>query len=326
MNKKEFEDIGVLGEPEYPSDNPYSKEKAQLGKALFFEKRLSKGNQVACATCHDPENGWSDAKRRSFGADSLTADRHSMTLLNIAFSEKFFWDGRVNSLEEQVLHPITNPVEMNQPIAKGIEKISQVDKYDKLFTAAFGDQSINKSRIVKAIATFERTITSGKTLFDQFISGRSEVYTDQEVKGLHLFRTKAQCINCHNTPYFSDNKLHNTGLSYFGRKYQDLGKFRATGDEKDIGKFKTPSLRGLMKHKPWMHNGNFISLKEVVDFYDFGNPLPMPKGNINEGKFKKPSKSPMISKLQLTQDEKAALIAFLKTLQSEEDESFSSVK
>ena len=323
VNQKTFEDIGVLGDPEFPKENPYSKEKAELGKTLFFEKKLSKGNQVACASCHNPETGWSDSRRRSIGADSLTADRHSMSLLNIAFSEKFFWDARVNTLEEQVLHPITNPVEMNQPIAKGIEKISRVAKYDKLFTAAFGDSLINKTRIVKAIATFERTITSGKTRFDTFISGQSSAFTNQEVKGLHLFRTKAQCINCHNTPYFSDNKLHNTGLSYFGRKYQDLGNFRATGNEKDIGKFKTPTLRGLMKHKPWMHNGNFRTLTEVVDFYNLGNPLPMPKKNINHGKFKKPPQSPMVKKLRLTQAEKEALIAFLKTLQSDDDHSSS---
>lgn len=321
VDKGTFEDIGVLGEPEFPSENPYSVAKAQLGEALFFEKRLSKGNEVACASCHQPENGWSDSRRRSFGIDSLTANRHSMSLLNIAFSDKFFWDARVNSLEAQVLHPITNPVEMDQPIAKGIEKIKSVDKYDRLFKAAYGDKSINADRIIKAIATFERTIISGETKFDKFISGDTDLYTDQEVKGLHLYRTKAQCINCHNTPYFSDNQLHNTGLSYFGRDYQDLGHFLASGEEEDIGKFKTPTLRNLLDHKPWMHNGNFRNLTEVVDFYNLGNPSPLPKRNINAGKLNTPSLSPILKELNLTEEEKDALIAFLKTLQSQEEAS-----
>ena len=318
VDKKSFEDIGVLGNPEFPQDNPYSVAKAQLGEALFFEKRLSEGDQVACASCHQPENGWSDSRRRSLGIDSLTANRNSMSLLNIAFSDKFFWDARVNSLEAQVLHPIKNPVEMNQPIAKGIEKIKSVDKYDRLFKAAYGDKSINADRIIKAIATFERTIISGETKFDKFISGDTDMYTDQEVKGLHLYRTKAQCINCHNTPYFSDNQLHNTGLSYFGRDYQDLGHFLASDETEDIGKFKTPTLRNLLDHKPWMHNGNFRNLTEVVDFYNLGNPSPMPKRDINAGKLTKPEGSPILKELQLTEEEKAALIAFLKTLQSRE--------
>ncbi|PIF34138.1 cytochrome c peroxidase [Flavobacterium sp. 9] len=315
VDKKTFRDIGVLPTVPYPEYNPYSKEKESLGKILFFDPRLSTSGQIACASCHNPELGWTDNLTRSFGHDRQTGKRNSMTILNSAYATSLFWDGRAKSLEDQAQFPIGDPLEMNEKLTIAVDKIAKIKGYNALFEAAFGNKEVSLQRIQYAIATFERSINSPKSKFDQFVSGKSDAYTDSQVKGLHLFRTKAQCINCHNTPYFSDNQFHNDGQTLFGTKNEDFGRYNVTKNKADIGKFRTPTLREVVNTKPWMHHGHFPSLLDVVELYNLGNPSPVQKKYLGtERDSLIPKADPMLKKLDLNKEEINDLLAFIETL------------
>lgn len=310
--KDGFEDIGSLGKPVFPKENPYSKEKEELGKLLFFDPRLSKSGQISCANCHDPETGWSDAKRVAYGHDRQLGTRNTPTVLNIAFAKEFFWDGRAATLEEQVKAPIENPVEMNFHTRLAVKTIGKIKGYKEHFKKAYGDEKVTEERITKSIATFERTLVSPKSKFDKFVAGKKDELSDSEINGLHLFRTKANCINCHNTAYFSDQKFHNIGLTYFGRKYEDLGLYAISKKNEDVGKFKTATLREVSQTAPYMHNGLFPNIRGVLNMYNAG--MPDEKGNKENPLF--PKKSTMLQKLNLTDSEITDLENFLKTLHS----------
>lgn len=310
-----FEDIGVLPKMIFPENNPYSEAKKELGKMLFFDPRLSKSKQISCASCHDPELAWGDGRTISYGHNRQTGKRNSPSLLNIGYHSVFFWDGRAASLEDQALGPITDPVEMAATETISIKNIKKIKGYKPYFREAFGDEKITIERILKAIATYERTITSKKSKFDSFIEGKSDIFTDEEVIGLHLFRTKARCINCHNTPLFSNQKFHNVGLSYYGRTFEDLGKYNITHKKEDVGKFKTPSLREIGRTAPYMHNGLMPNLEGIIEMYNAGMPRIKPKENQkNDSLF--PVTDPLLKKLNLTKKEQNALKAFLLTLSS----------
>lgn len=311
----DFQDIGPLSPMKYPADNPYSEDKMELGKQLFFDPRLSKSGQIACASCHNPELGWADGNRVSFGHDRQTGSRNAPTLLNVGYAKTLFWDGRSESLEEQVKSPIENPVEMNLHMDLATKNIRKIKGYKPAFEKAFGSGEVTKDRIANAIATFERSLISPPSRFDKFVSGKKDALSDAEVKGLHLFRTKANCINCHNTPYFSDQKFHNLGLTYYGRKYEDLGRYLVSLKNEDVGKFKTPTLREVSENKPYMHNGLFPELANIVMMYNAGMGRETPRGDqVNDPKF--PHKSEMVVKLNLTDEEVFDIVAFLKTLNS----------
>ena len=310
--KEGFEDIGPLGKVTFPSDNPYTLEKEELGKALFFDPRLSKSGQISCANCHNPEIGWADGQRVSFGHDRQQGTRNAPTIINIGQAKSFFWDGRAETLEDQVTHPIENPVEMNFHSDLAVKRIAKIKGYRAYFQKAFGDERVSKERINKAIATFERTIVSHTSRFDKFVKGKKDELTDSEINGLHLFRTKANCINCHNTSYFSDQKFHNVGLTYFGRTLQDLGLYEITKKTEDVGKFKTPTLREISMTAPYMHNGLFPHIRGVLNMYNAG----MPTENRNPESPLFPKKSEMLQKLNLTDSEITDLENFLKSLQS----------
>ncbi|CAI8747388.1 cytochrome-c peroxidase [Chryseobacterium sp. IT-36CA2] len=313
--KEGFQDIGPLSAMNFPEDNPYSEDKMELGKMLFFDPRLSKSGQISCANCHNPEIGWSDGSRVSFGHDRQTGTRNAPTLVNIGYAKTFFWDGRSATLEEQVKAPIENPVEMNLHMSMATKNIKKIKDYKPFFIKAFGNGEVTEERIAKAVATFERSLISPPSKFDKFVSGKKDALTDSEINGLHLFRTKANCINCHNTPYFSDQKFHNLGLTYYGRKYEDLGRYIVTKKNEDVGKFKTPTLREVSENKPYMHNGLFPELANIVMMYNAGMGRETPKADqINDPKF--PHKSGMVEKLNLTDDEVFDIVAFLKTLNS----------
>jgi cytochrome c551 peroxidase len=311
----DFQDIGVLPKIIFPENNPYSEAKKELGKMLFFDPRLSKSKQISCASCHDPELAWGDGRTISYGHNRQTGKRNSPSLLNIGYHSVFFWDGRAASLENQALGPITDPVEMAATETISIKNIKKIKGYKPYFREAFGDEKITIERILKAIATYERTITSKKSKFDSFIEGKSDILTDEEVIGLHLFRTKARCINCHNTPLFSNQKFHNVGLSYYGRTFEDLGKYNITHKKEDVGKFKTPSLREIGRTAPYMHNGLMPNLEGIIEMYNAGMPRVKPKENQkNDSLF--PVTDPLLKKLNLTKKEQNALKAFLLTLSS----------
>jgi cytochrome c peroxidase len=306
-----FQEIGHLPAVPHPADNPPSAAKTELGKILFFDPRLSGSGQIACASCHDPQLGWGDGKRVAFGHDRQLGKRNAMTLLNTAYYQRLFWDGRASSLEDQAQRPVMDQLEMHENLDVMEKRVQQYQGYKPLFEKAFGDDSINLQRIFKAIASFERTVVSPPSRFDLFIDGKQEAMTDQEVLGLHLFRTKAGCINCHNGGLFADNRFHNDGQTLFATANEDLGLYNVTKNPSDVGKFKTPSLREVVHTGPWMHHGNFPTLKDVLLFYNLGNPAPLPRSYKGNRDSLLPVTSPMLRKLELTNSEIDALLAFL---------------
>jgi cytochrome c peroxidase len=310
--KEGFQDIGVLPKPEFPTNNPYSEAKEELGKKLFFDPRLSKSGQISCANCHDPELAWADGRRVAYGHDRQLGTRNAPTVLNIVYAKKYFWDGRAATLEDQAKAPIENPVEMNFHSRLAVKTIAKIKGYREDFQKAFGSDKVTEENIVKAIATFERTIVSPKSKFDKFVSGEKDALTDSEINGLHIFRTKANCINCHNTPYFSDQKFHNVGLTYFGREYEDLGLYTISKKNEDVGKFKTATLREISQTAPYMHNGLFPNIRGVLNMYNAG----MPDEKRNRESPLAPHKSKMLEKLNLTDQELIDLENFLNTLHS----------
>jgi len=310
-----YVEIGNLPKIKHPKNNPYTREKSTLGKHLFFDPRLSASKQVSCASCHEPQLGWADGKRIAHGDFQQPGKRNTPTLINIGFATSLFWDGRASSLEEQAPGPIENPIEMNTKIETAVKNIQEINGYKPLFLKAFGDTIVNETRIKKALATYQRTVKSTRSRFDLFIDGMDNEYTDQEVLGLHLFRTKAKCANCHNGPYFSDQKFHNLGLSYYGRFYEDLGLYNITGKKEDVGKFKTPTLREVAKTGPWMHNGLMMDLDGIMNMYNVGMPTLKRKAHqLNDTLF--PTKSNLLDSLYLSRKERNAVEAFIKTLSS----------
>lgn len=305
-------ELGLLPEVEHPQHNPYSKAKADLGRELFFEPKLSGSGQFACASCHNPELGWTDGTSLSFGHDRQNAKRNAPTIQNSAFKQHFFWDGRSDSLEEQVLFPLTEEKEMHGDAAVAVERLTKSAVYPRMFKAAFGDETIKIERMQQAIACFERTQTGGRSKFDRFLRGQSAVLDDSAVRGLHLFRTKAGCMNCHSGPNFTDNQFHNIGLSYYGRKLQDLGRYEITKKPEDVGAFLTPSLRNLERTAPYMHNGLF-ELDGVLNLYNAGMPTLRRKPDQKDDPLF-PTKSALLQPLRLNKQEIADLKAFLLSL------------
>lgn len=287
--------------------------KEELGKKLFFDPRLSGSGQISCARCHDPELLWADSRRVAYGHDRQLGTINAPSLINIAYATALFWGGRAEDLETQVQSPIENPVEMNLHSRIATRRIKNIKGYREYFAAAFGDSRITQERISQAIATFARTLRSPKTRFDKFIEGDSTQLSDSELNGLHLFRTKANCISCHNTPYFSDQKFHNPGLTYFQRdQYEDLELYGVSKKPEDIGKFKTAPLREVSKTAPYMHNGLFPHLRGVLNMYNAG----MPNEKIKPGTVHAPKKSQMLQKLSLSESELQDLENFLQALHS----------
>ena len=279
-----------------------------LGRLLFFDPRLSGSGQIACATCHDSQLGWGDGRGVPFGHDRTPGSRNAMTLLNAAHFQRWSWDGRSASLQAQVLRAVVSPAEMNADPASVAGRLAGLPEYARRFADAFGTPGVTRERIATAVSAFVRTIESSASRFDFFLRGNYRILTDQEIEGLHLFRTRARCMNCHHGPLFSDGNFHHTGLSYYGRRFEDLGRFHVTGRTADRGKFRTPSLRDLKFTGPWMHNGLFSNFRGILLMYNHGitaNRRP------KEGE---PPLSPLIRPLGLTDGEIDALGAFLDTL------------
>ncbi len=308
----EWKEIGLLPKPEHPADNPHSKEKEQLGKTLFFDPRLSGSGQLACASCHDPDLGWADGRVSSFGHARVPLARNAPSIRNTAYQPTLFWDGRAASLEEQAVQVLMNPSEMRADPADVTDVLGDQPEYRAQFKSAFGDEAVTIDRVAKAIACFERTITSGRSRFDRFAAGKPETFSDSELIGLDLFRREARCLNCHNGPAFTDGKFHNVGLSYYGRKLEDLGRYQHTKAAADVGSFRTPSLRDLTATRPLMHNGLF-ELPGVLNMYNAGMPTLRPKPDqLDDPLF--PKKSLLLKPLGLNRQDLGDLQAFLETL------------
>jgi cytochrome c peroxidase len=285
----------------------------ELGRQLFFDPRLSGSGQIACASCHDSQLGWGDGRDQALGHDRQRGPRNAMTLLNVGHFERLFWDGRADGLEGQALKPITNPVEMHNTLDAMLKTLNDIPAYRQEVEAIFGSENIEKHHVAQALAAFQRTIVSRTSRVDEFLKGDREALSGQELRGLHLFRTKARCMNCHDGPLLSDRQFHNTGLHYYGRKYEDLGRYEVTGDPEDAGRFRTPSLRDIAVTGPWMHNGLFPTLEGIINMYDAGGVHPEPDPDeVDDPLF--PETSRLLQPLELTSAEKEALEAFLRAL------------
>lgn len=287
-----------------PKENPLTAKKVELGRFLFFDKRLSKNNTIACASCHIPAMAFTDGQPVSTGINRLQGGRSAPASINRVFSTAQFWDGRGATLEDQSVGPLVSPVEhgfVNHD--EMVKKLKGIEGYRRLFKEAFGSD-IATEVVGKAIASFQRTILSGNSPADRFdVGGDQEALTEDAQRGLTLFRGKARCTRCHSGFNFSDEKFHNIGIGW-DTNTVDLGRFMETKNPEDIGAFKTPTLREISRTAPYMHDGRFATLEDVVNFY-------------NQGGIKNPHLDNTIIPLELTAEEKHDLVALLRSLNGE---------
>ncbi len=291
---------------ETPADNPLTEEGVLLGRMLFYDPILSGDSTLSCAGCHKQEFAFSDENRFSTGIDGLQGDRQAMPVLNIGWVSNLFWDGRADGVEAQALGPVENPVEMHETWPKAMEKLKRHPDYPSLFFYAFGTWDITKEHAARAIAQFERTLVSANSRFDKkfyLLDTDPFLMTDEEVDGYFIFNTeKGDCFHCHGGPLLTDNLFHNNGLD---ASPADEGLGKVTGKATDRGKFKTPTLRNIAFTAPYMHDGRFETLEEVVDFYSgglhFSETIDPLMKNVHRGG------------LQLTEQERSALVAYLHT-------------
>jgi len=291
-------------QPNLPSNNPLTEEGIALGKKLFYDPILSGNNTLSCADCHFQENGFSDPARVSIGIEGILGSKNASTIINAAWNSSNFWDGRSKTLEDQALGPVTSFIELHSPSWSQVaQELMDNSEYKTLFKMAFNTDVIDSSHVVKAIAQFERILISSESKFDKFLDYEASL-TPSELRGKEIFNTeKGDCFHCHSYPLFTSNKFHNNGLD--PEDSMDNGRFNITNDPNDKGKFKSPTLRNIELTAPYMHDGRFATLEEVVEHYNFGghnsstiDPL-MKKVDIGLG---------------LTPQNKTDLINFLKTL------------
>jgi cytochrome c peroxidase len=327
--------LAALGPPPVPPDNPQSPAKVELGRLLFFDTRLSGDASVSCATCHDPKQGWGFADPISRGYPGAIHWRNSQTVVNAAYYKKLFWVGAAKSLEAQAPAAATGAVSGNGERDMMEARLLFIPEYRKRFGAVFGDQWPKLSNAWKAIAAFERTLVQTNTPFDKFMRGDKGALNAAQKRGMKLFTGKANCIECHNGAFFTDQKYYNLGvppaedwltnpvdqITFRYEQYakgvtekmyrtikDDAGLYYRTKQAVDKGKFRTPSLRYLNYTAPYMHNGSFFDLKEVVEFYNKG-------GGRNDFSA---NKTGLIKPLKLTDEEMDDLVAFLESLSGAE--------
>ena len=301
----------ILGQDNTPANNPVTNAAATLGRTLFYDKRLSLNQTISCSSCHQREHGFSDPRKFSVGFQGGLTGRNSMGLSNARWYQRraFFWDERAATLEDQVLQPIQNSVEMGMTLPGLVTRLSAEPYYATLFTAAFGTATVTSDRISRALAQFVRSIVSTKSKFDAGAATAFANFTGQENQGRQIFNGVGNCAACHGTDNFVPGAaINNNGLEF---PYVDLGRGGITGLAQDNGLFKVPSLRNIELTAPYMHDGRFATLEEVVEFYDHGvvdNP------NLSPPLRNPPPGPPTPRRLNLTTVQKAALVAFLKTL------------
>lgn len=307
-------------QPALPEDNPLTVEGILLGRQLFYDPILSLDSSQSCSSCHNPEFGFTDnGLTYSVGVDGSEGDRNSMPLHNLAWHQSFFWDGRAPSLREQSLEPITNPIEMNEDLMHVVLKLQRQPRYQDAFEAAFGDNEVTTDRMGLAMEQFMLTITSGgESKFDRFLAG-TESFTPEESLGLQLFNGEsnpnspmpgADCFHCHGGALFTNHKFMNNGLD---SSFTDLGLGGVTGLPSDQGKFKVPSLRNIAYTAPYMHDGRFQTLEQVINFYNSGVHPDSPNLDPSMVGFIQ-THSGGARGLNLNLSERQALVTFLNTL------------
>lgn len=291
-------------EMDIPADNPLTVEGIDLGRMLFYDPILSGDSTQSCSSCHAQAFSFSDnGKQFSEGIDGMKGDRNAPAIINPGWLPSLFWDGRAASVEDQALGPVVNPIEMHEEWIEATNKLNAHSEYPNLFKKAFGTTIIDSMLVVKAIAQFERTFVSSDSKWDRYLKGTASL-TQAEARGFEIFFTeKGDCFHCHGTILFTDNLFHNNGPDSV---FNDLGLGKVTGNPNDNGKFKSPTLRNIEFTAPYMHDGRFNTLEEVVDFY-------------SEGVKWSTTIDPLMKKVsqggvQLNNQEKEDLIAFLKAL------------
>jgi cytochrome c peroxidase len=278
-----------------------TKQKAEvaLGIRLFFDPRLSRTNRVSCGSCHNPKMGFSNGLPVGVGVDGRTGGRNTPTVLTAKHSGFQFWDGRAQTLEEQALGPIVNPLEMDQDLKALVTELSAIPMYPRLFQQAYGT-GVTESGIAKAIAAFERALDVSDSPYDRWLAGDEAALSESAKRGQELFAVRAHCGDCHKGLDLNDSQFHNLGWG-LDQPNPDLGRGKITGDPLDMGAFKTPTLRNVAESGPYFHDGRARTLEDVVEFYDKGG---LPNPNLDE----------KIRPIGLSGEEKADLVAFLKAL------------
>lgn len=274
-----------------------------LGRSLFFDPILSSDSTIACATCHNPEKGFSDGKVVAVGVNGRRGTRNVPAIVNRGYGFSFFWDGRAATLEEQVVMPIQSGMEMGSNLDDVVDRLTRDAGYSALFRATHGSDP-NRATLARSLAAYVRTIRSGASPFDRFMDGDPAALSELEIEGLRLFQGRAGCDKCHLGASLTDEKFHNTGVAYANDVVSDSGRAAVTGHPEDLGAFKVPTLREVARTAPYMHDGSLATLAGVIEFYDRG-------GNAN------PSIDPLLRTLDLSDEEKRALVAFLQTLTGE---------
>ena len=284
------------------SKNPLTEEGFQLGRQLFYDPILSKDSTISCASCHLQATGFTHVDHSlSHGIDGKIGTRNSMTMMNLAWSKTFMWDGGVNHLDVQAINPITSPLEMDETLANVVQKLQKSDKYKSLFLAAFGDENITGQRVLKALSQFELMLVSSNSKYDK-VMRKDALFTDQEQRGYQLFKTN--CASCHSEPLFTNGKYENNGIT-IDTTLNDIGRQRITEKSEDYLKFKVPTLRNIQFTNPYMHDGRFLKLTEVIKHYN-----SIEKNTNLPKQLQKP--------MNLSDNERVDLVAFLLTLTDNE--------
>ena len=287
----------------WPADNPYSPARVELGRILFFDGRLSSNGVVSCAFCHIPSHAFSGDTPFSAGVNGKSGVRHTPTLIDRAWGKSQFWDGRASTLESQVIGPMANPDEMGMLADGVVQKLRDIKGYGPLFAAAFGDGAVTFDRIAQALATFERTIVSGNSPYDRYLAGDKSALTKQQKDGLDFFNKKGECAECHSGPVLTTEKFVNLGIGMDAAN-PDPGRETVTKKRGDFGEFKAPTLRDVAVRAPYMHDGRFKTLGEVLDFYA--------KGGLSN-----PHLDTRITPFYMDEETKRDLLDFLSALSGE---------
>ncbi len=283
-----------------PEDNPLTARKIQLGRRLFRERQLSSDASIACVDCHQPKRAFTDGRPKAVGVYGRQGPRSVPTLVNLAWGNSFFWDGRMPTLEEQVVQPILAKSEMDLTLEEAVERLRAKRRYRKAFEEVFGREP-NAKDMARALAAYVRSILAGDSSYDRYLFGDRQALSEKELAGLSVFRGQGNCASCHTGPTFSDGEFHNTGVAWRDGEWLDEGRALVTEREEDRGKFKTPTLREVARTAPYAHDGSLATLEDVVEFY-------------SDGGRKNPYLDSALRPLRLTDDEKAALLAFLSSL------------
>lgn len=294
--------LGLAPVRPVPTDNPLTLARVRLGRRLFFDPILSADGKVACASCHRPDRGFAGDGPVSVGVGGKRGRRNVPSLLNRAYGKTFFWDGREATLESQALRPIAHPDEMAGSVDEAVRRLREHAEYPRLFQAAFMSE-VTAANLGRALASFERLLLDGGSRVDRFRAGDVAALGPEARHGLWLYESRGRCWRCHSGPNFTDEAYHNTGVAW-DRLPADWGRYEATLRDEDRGRFKTPTLRGLVRTGPYMHDGSMATLREVVEFY-------------NRGGGKNPNLDAVVGELGLSHEDVMDLVAFLTALSSD---------